>query len=1601
MPEPRLQSRLDTARERLLDLSLRNRLLNHRPSKRRGFVAVGEDPAEIFLLLRLGKKLSIIGRPDASPPDATAESLRQAQLTGLYDFGDAESLARLEREAREELESALGPEIRTGDLALSTNLPDPVLRAVLRQTYRDQRAGLEELGVNLLHVALGALEWYEADDSQEARFAPLVLLPVELQPLASGEFRLKQGQDDPEGNLSLAVKLHKEHRLDLPVLPDEIETPELDSPAARSLVEGAFQRYFDHVAGLVVRRPRWKVHRDRVAVDFFSFAKLALYRDLGGNGWPDGNPPLDQGIVADLLGEEGLCPIDPVVGETDSVDPVRPLADNVDVVDSDSSQALALLEARRGHTMVIEGPPGTGKSQTITNLLAQAVFDGKRVLFVAEKRAALEVVLRNLSQVGLGEACLDLHSDKTTKRAFFEDLRETAARAAPMARDLDDELKDCEAKRFELNRYVEEANDPLPGRGFAPVEIIGRLVQWDDRTAADGRPALAPNDRLGPVGLASMARPDFLAAGDLLRRAEAAVRAHGLPTANPFFGGSRVQPLLPVDRVRVAEDLAIVREKVERAIALRDNLAGDLRPLPGDEPKLAALAEALESMPDVPGVRWSDEAWTSSDGNLESFVEARARLEVVHQTWDDRLNGSAWNEDRRETLRLLRDLERANPIVRFLRRLGPVGQAVRAAEKLFALPARRTLGELAEALEALAEAREGAATVDRNHAVARRAFGSASEQSADVLRDALRWRRRVASEIACRALPDNLFERLEQGLATAGSAASARRFGEARRDAYDALEACLGRIGLDAAFDDPRHLANLPNAPLDEVLARLDAMGRRMDDLDDLVRVNQALAPLEALGIDDLPRRARAWADAGSRLVECFERSYFELLLREAFATRPTLAAFDRAQHEDLRRRFIELDRQILAHNRARVARAHWDRARLAGSGAFGAANELRTQWMAKRPKWTVRTAMAKAGPLVQDLKPIFMMSPLSVATFLPPKAIAFDLVVFDEASQVKPEDALSALARACQAIVVGDSRQMPPTTFFERLAGDDEDEETYDAGGATVVESILALLRAKVPDHSPRSRDLRWHYRSRHESLIASSNRLFYKDRLFVIPHAERRPADLGLRYHPTDGVYLRSRSRTNPQEAEAVIEAVARHLETTPELSLGVAAFSLAQQRTLEDKLDLLTEQRPELMAAYRAHHPFEPVFVKNLERIQGDERDVVLISVGYGKDESGALFMNFGPLNQDGGERRLNVLITRARRRCEVFANFRGSELRIEESTQAGVRALRTFLHYAETGELDLPEATGRLPQSPFEEAVVETVRRLGYEAHPQVGSAGFFVDIGVLDKEEPGRYRLGVECDGASYHSSRSARDRDRLRQSVLEDRGWRLHRIWSTDWFSHRERETERLRAALEDPPIGRSPVVPEPDPPIPTETVTVPPIRPADYVRADLSGQRVPYRSEIQPTAYLPAIRIVVAAEAPIHRDVLYERLKTVAEVARAGSQVRRVFDLALAAARIQGVIEIDGQFVLSPAQRHFPPRTLGDRSPAQTYPPEIATLASQIVADAFRIDEATLVRSVCRLLGAKATATAVEAVTQALRTETFHRRVKVADGAYERLGDP
>ena len=445
-----------------------------------------------------------------------------------------------------------------------------------------------------------------------------------------------------------------------------------------------------------------------------------------------------------------------------------------------------------------------------------------------------------------------------------------------------------------------------------------------------------------------------------------------------------------------------------------------------------------------------------------------------------------------------------------------------------------------------------------------------------------------------------------------------------------------------------------------------------------------------------------------------------------------------------------------------------------------------------KRPNVPVRELTRRAGEALLELKPCWMMSPLAVAQYIPADTVQFDLVVIDEASQMPPEDSIGALVRGRQAMVVGDTNQLPPTTFFHKLFEDEEEDEDT----ATLEESILELANAVFRP----ARRLRWHYRSQHSGLIAFSNRHVYDDDLIVFPSPQEDHPQMGVSYVKVDGFYA---SGTNPKEAQELISAALHFMRSHPDQSLGIVVLNKKQRDLLLQELDFALKKNPravEYIETWETKNDgLESFFIKNLENVQGDERDAIFIGTVYGPERTGATVANrFGPINGVAGKRRLNVLFSRAKKRIVTFSSMTSADIRVEEGGNPGAWMLKRWLEYCATGKIEAGEKTHRQPDSDFELYVIEQLRSMGCEPVPQVGVTGYFIDIGVKHPQWPHGFIMGVECDGATYHSSRSARDRDRLRQQVLEERGWNLHRIWSTDWFQDPVRETTRLRKAVEE-----------------------------------------------------------------------------------------------------------------------------------------------------------------------------------------------------------
>ncbi|MGV9562975.1 DUF3320 domain-containing protein [Streptomyces sp. NPDC003480] len=696
-----------------------------------------------------------------------------------------------------------------------------------------------------------------------------------------------------------------------------------------------------------------------------------------------------------------------------------------------------------------------------------------------------------------------------------------------------------------------------------------------------------------------------------------------------------------------------------------------------------------------------------------------------------------------------------------------------------------TLSRAREAVAAVVSARAAESSFAENQSMYRSLLGSlyrGTETDRDAILDALDWAQKVR-----RTAHGGHSAPLPRAAARLMLAASADPSVGARAKDWSGQREALARyFEPERAEELRRDLAESLTAA-QSVLSRLE---RDPFGPEAWTSCADALTLLRRYHLDGLPDQLARREVSAEDFPAAMERAVLTAWIEHQLATDKRLKPMRAVERDQLVERFQRADQDLVAAAHAEVIAAC--NSRRPRRTSVGQAAVIRREAEKQRRHMPVRHLLKQTGDVVRLVKPCFMMSPLTVSQFLPPD-FEFDVVIFDEASQVLPQDAVNSVYRGKALIVAGDQKQLPPTSFFT-AAGDSDDGDEWDEDATDGFESILDMCKASGV---LRGLPLRWHYRSRHENLIAFSNHDFYDNSMVTFPGALEQGPDIGVEFIKADGVYDRGGSSDNPLEAAKVAQRVIHHFDTRPEHTLGVVALSKAQAEAIEEAVQKARAARPDL-----DHHftegRLDGFFIKNLETVQGDERDVIILSIGYGPDHRGKLLSTFGPINREGGWRRLNVAVTRARRRMEVVASFHGGDL--PDSANKSVQHLKRYLQYAQHGPAILqteaadPEAA---PESPFEEEVIDVLRGWGYEVQPQVGVAGFRIDMAVRHPGAPGTYALGVECDGAMYHSSRAARDRDRLREAVLHDLGWRLHRIWGTDWYRNRRDAMARLRAVVE------------------------------------------------------------------------------------------------------------------------------------------------------------------------------------------------------------
>ena len=1093
-------------------------------------------------------------------------------------------------------------------------------RRRLAAIHKVALTNLEEKGIETLFAAIGLATWRV--DSGPPPNAPVILLPLHVE--ATGAAARDFGIDlsgDAHLNPVLAHVLRTGH--DIETDDEEADVAE-DAPTTLDGFRLLFDRFEES----------WKALPDlaielRAVSAVFSYSTMPLVTDLEQNGELIAASDIVAAIAGDGEAREvlGSRVCDP---EPDQPD-IDPPSDEFLVLDADSSQHMAINRVLGGESLVIQGPPGTGKSQTIANLITSLIARGRRILFVAEKRAAIEAVTKRLEQVGLGDLVMDMHGGVTSRRDFARTLNDSLERVAAVpALDYSPLHSRLQERREALLANDAALHEPRDPWKLSVFDMRNRLLDIPEAARIQQRLSTEAARALDSDGFQGLA-------GEIEEWAN--LGGHALSESHPEWSRSSIST---PDEARRAFDLA---SDLERRL-------------------LPAARDALFAVLD-------DRALPRPERVAEWDRTARF-LAVASGPWWRRLPARILSKDYRQVKRALGDPDAVSLTPEELREL------------------TERAGALASGFAALADA-AGIGDLDRL-------------PHTDL---SLALDRMVSHRTAVANLPR--IRELEG------------RFGEAR----------IGNI---------------------------------------IELVGQGIPPEDAAG--------------------AVEHAWIGRILEDLDFEDPRIAAFDSSTHSRHRDEFAEIDCRHRDSTPQRVQR-------LTAEAIIETMNShpeetmlVRREAAKKRRHLSVRQLLARAPHVLSALRPCWTMSPILAAEMIPLDLRLFDVVIFDEASQIPPAEAISSLARAPQTVIAGDSRQLPPTSFFGHGAEDETEVDEDDLSLTRDIESLLdaagALLRDKM---------LQWHYRSRDDRLIAFSNVHIYGGSLTAFPGATVSPpiTHCLIPFRPIEGVVG---TRSNPDEVEKVVDLVLEHARERPDETLGVIAFGQRHADNIENVLlRRLSEANDPSFDEFFSETREERFFVKNIERVQGDERDVILLSVGYHKDANGNLPYRFGPILQEGGERRLNVAVTRARSRITLVSSFSHRDMDPGRSSAKGVELLRQYLEYADAGGENLGAHVDDVPLNPFELAIRDGLEGRGISVTPQYGVSGFRIDFACAHPDEPGRMVLAIEADGAAYHSSATARDRDRLRQQVLESKGWRFHRIWSTSWFRDREAELDKAEEA--------------------------------------------------------------------------------------------------------------------------------------------------------------------------------------------------------------
>lgn len=1326
LPDPAKKdqaTKLTQWERKLLDLSLRNMLINMRITK--AIVPLlSFDIGVLEDALSEGEEFQVMPRPaEMTVPGSGAFSIEtMGQLGGFADF-----IALETRHKR-----------------LHSVYTEKELNRCLTQIYRSSKSSMEENGASTLYLALGLLRWFERKRSTTARYAPIVLVPIDIvRKSARKGYAMYMRDEDAQINITLLEFLKQNYGIKIYGLnPPPVDEHGLDLPKIFAMIRHA-----------VMELPMWDVV-EAAFVGNFSFSQFVMWNDVHSNNAFLENNKIVRSLMAGTVDWD--CTFPESVGTDEAYLPIT----------VDSSQLRAINMAAADVSFILHGPPGTGKSQTITGMIANALTKGKTVLFVAEKMAALEVVQKRLAALGIQDFCLELHSNKATKKMVLDQLnRGLEIEVGGVKTDYEKKIQDIRNMRGELDAYARALHVKRPfGRSLRQLIDVYEMI-----------PELNKNVRFDSAYAASLTESDLDQMTYSLERLIAAGRGIGHPHNHPLQAVHKTEysqrmkfDLNDVIR-RYTESLERLREEAFRFAGLTEMR----RPVTEDEWRsVFGCARSVKAVEEIPSFLRDSE-------NVErDFMIPEAYL-VKRQAFDAKKAGflENWNENflRMDMNSYREKYEQAN-------------------KKLFGK--KRALTALTSEIQAFASF-----TVETDRIPVyladitfyQREAGEMSEAEAAL---SCEWReilKNCSSADELQDYKDSVKAKLQ----------ILNQFAEqiCRLEAEGTLQSCLQEAKKLLEELERMEKAEAEAAGLLELSFESndgDWMNKRLtlcecildhaSSIKDWIIYRQFAEGCREKGLGPICDAYEAGLPH-DEVMDVYLRSIYRAIILEVIEKEPVLNSFTGigfnekiAQFKKLDQEFMNLTKDEMYYRLTHQLPTDNDSVEISRE-----LNILRRAVSSNGRGLSIRTLFEQIPHILPKLCPCMLMSPISAAQYLRAENDLFDIVIFDEASQIPTCKAVGALARGKNAVIVGDPNQMPPTSFFAGNAVDEDNLELEDLD--SILDDCLAL---GMP-----SSYLHWHYRSRHESLIAFSNHEFYENSMITFPSVNDREKKVSL--VQAEGFFERGKGRVNEGEARAIVAEIRRRYQDPERMNqtIGVVTFNISQQTLIEDLLQEEYQKDPAFDKW--ANDGAEPMFVKNLENVQGDERDVILFSITYGPDAEGKLTLNFGPLNKNGGWKRLNVAVSRARSEMMVFSIMTADMINLKRTKSKGVEALRDFLEYAQKGRLQGEYAENRDQKDQgILEHICQAVQEKGYTYQTAVGHSQFKVDIAVVNPYNEEEYLLGIMLDGESYGQSQNTKDREVAQISVLNGLGWDLHRIWTMDWWDNRDRELSKLMQILEE-----------------------------------------------------------------------------------------------------------------------------------------------------------------------------------------------------------